>query len=144
VLNIQKNYRSIGEKLKNKNKLFVCATLMMLLCSFLVSSVSATDDNTTIDPTPDTPLEGDNPVLIVTEDNATTIADGDPKLYQARDNSTNPTDPSTANDASESDNGLLISTQSSPDYTGYLEAGIALVAAIAISSFVIVFMKRKK
>jgi len=80
----------------------------------------------------------------VTEDNATTIADGDPKLYQARDNSTNTTDPSTANDASESDNGLLISTQSSPDYTGYLVAGIALVSAIVISSFVIVFMKRKK
>jgi hypothetical protein len=131
--------------LQNKNKLFVCGTLMVLLCSFLVSSVSATDDNTTREPTPDTPSTSDNPVLIATQDNDTTTSDSDPNLYQTRDNSTTTTtDPPIANDNSESGDGLLISTQSSPDYTGYLAAGIALVLVIALSSFVIVFMKRRK
>jgi hypothetical protein len=131
-------------KLKNKNKLFAYATLIALFCSFLVSSVSATDDNTTVAPTPDTHLASDNPMLIATQDNATT-SDGDSTLYQNRDNSTTTaTDPPTANDTSESGDGWLISTQSSPDYTGYLVAGIALVAVIALSSFVIVFMKRRK
>ena len=130
--------------MKSKNKLFVCATLTLLFCWFLVSSASATDDNTTRDPTPDTPSTSDNPVLIATEDNATT-SDVDTATYQARDNSSNTTiDPPTVNDASESDDGLLISTQSSPDYTGYLVAGLALVTVIALSSFVIMYMKRKK
>ena len=118
---------------------------MVLLCSFLVSGVSATDDNTTRDPTLDTPSASDDPVLIATQGNDATTSDGDPALYQARDNSTTTaTEPPTANDTSESGDDLLISTQSSPDNSGYIVAGIALVAMIALSSFVILFMKRRK
>ncbi len=130
--------------MKTNNKLLVCATLTLLLSSFLVSSVIGTDDNAATDPTPDTPSTGENPVLIATEDTATTGPDSDSGTYQARDNSTDTTiDPPTANDASESDHDLLISTQTSPDYTVYLIAGLALVA-IALCSSVIVYLKRKK
>lgn len=139
------NYCFLGGNLQNKNKLFVCGTLMVLLCSFLVSSVSATDDNTAREPTPDTPSTSDNPVLIATQDNDTTTANSDPNRYETRDNSTTTgTDPQITNNNSESGDGLLISTQSSPEYTGYLVAGIALISVIALSSFVIVFMKRRK
>ena len=117
---------------------------MVLVCSFLASNVSATDDDTTRDPTPDTTSASDDPMLIATQDNATTTSDGDSTLYEARDNSTiAATDPPAAN-ADESSDGLLISTQSTPDYTGYLALGIALAVIIALSSIVIVFRKRRK
>ena len=129
----------------NKNKLLACVTLMVLSCLFLVSNVSATDDDTNGAPTPDTSSASDNPMLIATQDNATTTSDDDSTLYETRDNSTiATTDPPTAITNNESDEGLLISTQATPDYTGYLVVGIALVVIIAVSSFVIVYRKRRK
>lgn len=114
----------------------------MLLGSFLISTVSATDDNTNNDPTQDMPVSSDNPILIAQE-NSTTILEDDPVLIQQPDNSTlEITDPRIYSSENDSDDNLLISTQTKPDYTGYFVGIIALVAVISVSAFAI--LKRYK
>jgi hypothetical protein len=129
----------------NKKTIVVSITLMLLLCSILVSSVKAADDNQTITSTDQTPIASQEPALTSTEEpnliateNGTTTNDNS-QLYEQRDNST-----AQATDTSGSEsNNMLLSAQTAPDYTVYIVAAAALVAVIALS-LVFIFVKKRK
>jgi hypothetical protein len=127
-----------GGKMKNNKKIFIFAALSLLLCSILASTANAADDNATAEPTPDIPQASDTPMLIATQNG--TLSGDDGTLYQANENSTETTQPPAANSDESGD--ALIATQSNPDYTGYIIAGIVFAAVIAACAFIIV-KKRK-
>ena len=122
---------------KNKKMLFF-ATLLLLLSSVLASTANAADDNTTVEPTPDLPQTSDSPMLIATQNG--TLSGDDGTLYQANENSTETTQPPTAN--SDETEEVLIATQSNPDYSGYIIAGIVLTAFVGVCALVVI-RKRK-
>jgi hypothetical protein len=141
----QQIYCFSGEKLQNKSKLIAYSSLILLLCSVLVSIASATDEDVTREPTSPTPVSSDNPVLIVTQDNVTTTSDGDASTYPARDNGTAAAIDSQAGAGSnESSENSLISTKSSPDYTVFFTACATVVAVIVLSTLVVVLKKRRE
>ena len=132
--------------MKNTEKnLIISTTMILLICSILVSSVSATDDDLTRTPTDETPVASDSPTaianqepnLIATENSTTT--DDSTQLYQQRDNSTAQ---QTDVDGAESGD-MLISTQTTPDYTGYVVVAGVLVVVIVLSLILILVKKRK-
>lgn len=128
----------------NPKKLVPVAVLLVLLCSSLASMANARiEDNST----QNGPVASEEPPLIATRDNVTATSDDSPVLFQERDNSTIAGDSSPADankEAQSNDEPVLISTLSQPDNTGFIIAGIALVAAIAVSAAVIISRKRKK
>jgi hypothetical protein len=128
-----------------KKNLIISASLVFLLCSILISSASATDDNLIRTPTDETPVASDNPTAIATQEpnliateNGTTTDDST-QLYQQRDNST-----AQQKDFDGAESGdMLISTQTTPDYTGYAVVAGVLVVVIVLS-LIFIFMKKRK
>jgi hypothetical protein len=131
--------------INTKKSLIISTILTLLLCSILVSNASAADDNYTRTPTEETPGTSDNPMatatqepnLIATQDGTTT--DDSAQLYQQRDNST--AQQTDVDGAKYGD--MLISTQTTPDYTGYFVVAGVLVVVI-ILSLIFIFVKKRK
>ena len=128
-----------------KKNLIVSTTLILLLCSILVSSASAADDNLTRTATDEIPVASDNPTIPATQEPnliATqngTITDDSTQLYQQRDNST-----AHQTDVDGAEYGdMLISTQTTPDYTGYVAVAGVLVVVIVLS-LIFIFVKKRK
>jgi hypothetical protein len=126
----------------NRNKMLLSALFMAVLCSILVSSVQAATDDVSSEQSPDVAVPSDNPLLTATNDNATTTSEN-PTLIQQRDNSTGAVDPPAGSKyAANSD--MLVATQSSPDYTGYIVASIVLVGVIVVCGVIIIVKRNSK
>lgn len=140
--------------LSNKiKKSFVSVLMVALLFSIVsLSSVQAqTEDNGYLPPADDNEKSTDNePMLIMTQDGNVTEPEDEteePNLYQTQDQETEADDNSTRiiaeDDAEGSQEGNLIATQTSPDYTMLLLGSAGLIAALAgIVAFLLVRKKK--
>ncbi len=122
--------------MQNIKKFLISVTMLMLLCTFFVSTVRAADE-VPFTTAPDNPLVTDEPNLISTADNSTS---DNPSLIAPRENAT-ATDTSVT--GGDPDDNSLLSGKTSPDYTGYFVAAVALLAVIAVGLGVVVLRKRK-
>ena len=112
--------------------------MLMLLCTFFVSTVQATDEINSA-PAPDNQtLLTNEPNQISTGDNSTS---DNPTLIAPRENSTETDTSITSGDGPTANS--LISTKTSPDYTIYLVLAVVLAAAIVVLLCIVVLGKRK-
>ncbi|MDI9578024.1 MAG: hypothetical protein QM398_07825 [Thermoproteota archaeon] len=139
--------------IKLKKSFVSILTVALLFSVASAASVQAqTEDTTLMQEVDDNEQpKDDTPMLIMTQDGNVTAPDDqneEPNLYQSQDQENEAQDNSTRviaeDDTQTSQEGNLISTQTSPDYALLLLGSVGLIAALAgIVAFLLV-QKRKR
>lgn len=139
--------------IKLKKSFVSILTVALLFSVASAASVQAQTEDTTLmqEVDDDDQPKDDTPMLIMTQDGNVTAPDDqneEPNLYQSQDQEKEAQDNSTRviaeDDTQTSQEGNLISTQTSPDYALLLLGSVGLIAALAgIVAFLLV-QKRKR
>lgn len=139
--------------IKLKKSFVSILTVALLFSVASAASVQAQTEDTTLmqEVDDDDQPKDDTPMLIMTQDGNVTAPDDqneEPNLYQSQDQENEAQDNSTRviaeDDTQTSQEGNLISTQTSPDYALLLLGSVGLIAALAgIVAFLLV-QKRKR
>ena len=131
----------------NRKKLLIWALLTATL--FCVAAVSTASARSEVDPTLSPDADGDNPTLIASLDDTTTVTSGDtPTLYREQDNSTAASDENSTLISPQNAEGEevpnLISGQPQPDYFIIIVGVAAFLAAITVVVAVLATQRHKK
>lgn len=139
--------------IKLKKSFVSILTVALLFSVASAASVQAQTEDTTLmqEVDDDDQPKDDTPMFIMTQDGNVTAPDDqneEPNLYQSQDQENEAQDNSTRviaeDDTQTSQEGNLISTQTSPDYALLLLGSVGLIAALAgIVAFLLV-QKRKR